>query len=114
MNSVPNSDSELCTESKLGWVQQVHNLAQLARTSCKHYAQAGRVVGLCPADRVTGLVGHVVSLAGRVAGLVGRVASLVGRVAACIATHPAPRSCTSAVSRAVVRVATPLRRVAGR
>ena len=28
MNSVPNSDSEQCTELKLGWVHQVHTLTQ--------------------------------------------------------------------------------------
>ena len=30
---VQNSDSEQCTESKLGWVHQVHTLAQAARTA---------------------------------------------------------------------------------
>ena len=43
-NSVPNSDSEQCTESKLGWVHQVHTLAQPTRTSRAHCAQAGLVV----------------------------------------------------------------------
>ena len=33
MNSVSNSDSEQCTESKLGWVHQVPTLAQPTRTS---------------------------------------------------------------------------------
>ena len=45
MNSVPNNDSKQCTESKPGWVHQVHTLAQLART-------LRRVVGLaCPCRR---------------------------------------------------------------
>ena len=39
-------------------------------------------------------------MAGRVAGLTGRVVGLASHVAAYIATHPAPRSCTRAVSRA--------------
>ena len=40
MNSVPNSDSKQCPESKLGWVHQVNTLAQLARTGRAHCAQA--------------------------------------------------------------------------
>ena len=36
MNSVPNSDSEQCTKSKLGWVHQVHTLTQPVRTGRAH------------------------------------------------------------------------------
>ena len=43
MNSVLNSDSKQCTESKLGWVHQVHTLAQPARTGREHCTQAGHV-----------------------------------------------------------------------
>ena len=46
MNSVPNSDSEQCTESKLGWVHQVHTLTQLARTGRAHCTQAGHVTAV--------------------------------------------------------------------
>ena len=104
MNSDLNSDLEQCTESKLSRVHQVHTLAQPVRTGPAHYAQAAR----------TAPAGHrVVESAGpcrgplpsRVASLDGRVAGLVDRVAGCIATHPAPRPCAHAVSRAAVRVA---------
>ena len=46
MNSVPNSDSEQCTESKLGWIHQMHTLAQPGRTGHAHYAQAGCVAAM--------------------------------------------------------------------
>ena len=46
MTCVPNSDSEQCTRSRLGWVHQVHTLTQAARTSHAHCAQAGRVEAL--------------------------------------------------------------------
>ena len=42
MNIVLNSDSEQCTESKLGWVHQVRTLAQAARPLRTHCAQAAR------------------------------------------------------------------------
>ena len=52
MNSVPNSDSEQCTESKLSRVHKVHTLAQPACTAPCHrpglavsQAWLGRVVG---------------------------------------------------------------------
>ena len=45
MNSVPNSDSEQRTESKLGWVHQVHTLAQPARTGHAHCAVSWCALG---------------------------------------------------------------------
>ena len=63
----------------------MHTLTQPARIGRVHYAQAGRVMGLCLA--VSWLV--------------------VGRVAACIATHPAPRPYAHAVSHTVEHVAAP-------
>ena len=52
MNSVPNSDSEQCTESKLGWVHQMNTLnpscAQRPRALHPCWPCRGRVVGLCP------------------------------------------------------------------
>ena len=96
MNSVPNNDSEQYTESKLGWVHQVHTLnpacAHRPRALCPGQPCRSRVMGLCP----------VVSRL-----MVGHVASLVGGVASCIVTHPAPRLCARAVSRAAARVAAP-------
>ena len=71
MNNVPNSDSEQCTESKLGWVHQVHTLTQAARTAPRPCAQR-RVAGLAwPCRRP----GPAVSwpLLGRVAGIGDRV-----------------------------------------
>ena len=86
LNSVPNSDSEQCTESKLSRVQQVHT--QAARTMrfrrCV-VASAGPCSGPLP-GRIVAEPGHVASLASRVLGLAGRV---VG----CIATHLALRPC---------------------
>ena len=54
MNNVPNSDSEQCTESKLGWVHQVHTLTQAARTAPRPCAQR-RVAGLAWPCRRPGL-----------------------------------------------------------
>ena len=50
MNSITNSYSEQCTELKLSRVYSAHTLTQSARTGRTHCAQAGRVVGLCPAE----------------------------------------------------------------
>ena len=41
-----NSDSEQCTKSKLGWVHQMHTLAQPARTGHAHCAQASHVAAV--------------------------------------------------------------------
>ena len=47
MNSVPNSDSEQCTESKLGWVHRVHTQRTLAARTVgpghTHCAQTERI-----------------------------------------------------------------------
>ena len=44
MNSVPNSESEQCTESKLGWVHRGHTQQTLtARTLREHSIQAARM-----------------------------------------------------------------------
>ena len=69
MNSVPNSDSKQCTESKLGWVHQVHTLAYPARTGRAHCAHAGpcldRVVAYkVPYHRPN--IGHVASPLGHI------------------------------------------------
>ena len=40
MNSVPNSDLEQCTESRLSWVHLVHTLTQAAFTGHAHCTQA--------------------------------------------------------------------------
>ena len=53
MNSGPNSDSKQCTESKLGWVHQVHTL----NPACSPRSAVSQPV------------------AGRVAGFAGRVAA---------------------------------------
>ena len=68
MNSDPNSDSELCTESKLSRVYSTHTLTQAART--------------LPLDRVHNAISwrterHVVAMPDRVT---GRAAALTGRV----------------------------------
>ena len=54
VNSVPNSDSEQCIESKLSWVRQVHTLTQPTRTDRAHCAQAVHVAVVSQpiADRV--------------------------------------------------------------
>ena len=64
MNSVQNSTSELCIESKLGWVHQVHTLnpgcAHRPRTHCavsqawtgRVTADAGPCCALCRVRRV--------------------------------------------------------------
>ena len=49
INSVLNSDSEQCTESKLSRVHQVHTLAQPARALLPGWPCRCRVMGLCPA-----------------------------------------------------------------
>ena len=57
MNSVPNSDSEQCPKSILGWVHRVHTQrTQAAGPLRAHCAKAGRVVGLCPAVSCRGSV----------------------------------------------------------
>ena len=60
MNIVQNSDSEQCTESKQGWVHQVHTPAQPARIGREPYAQAGRVAPC--RGRVAGPLGRIVAM----------------------------------------------------
>ena len=106
MNSVPNSDSEQCTESRLGQVHSVHPpMAQVARWAGRIVAPVAvswltrrRVIGVhqpcrsaCPAvsravPRAVLLRAHVRccapchSLLGRIAGLLGRVVALPSRI----------------------------------
>ena len=85
MNIVPNSDSELCTESRLGQVHSVHTpMASAARTLL-----TGPAVSWRNRRRVTGLPRLYRGLPlGRVAACTGRVASHVACCAAlCIASR---------------------------
>ena len=139
MNSVQNSDSEQCTESKLGWVHQVHTLTQAVRTGRAHCTQAVRIAraGRCVMASI-GLYrappppppppppGRIVAEPDRVAARTRaqgpcrcaqacRVASLCraprSRYKNCIATLAPAARC---VTYADARVAAPLRRVTGR
>ena len=93
MNNVPNSDSQQCTESKLSRVYSAHTLTKPARTGHAHYAQAGRVMGLCPTASWL-VAGRVAGLAGCVEGLASRVPSLAER-----AVSSRPRKCRCAPCR---------------
>ena len=98
MNSVPNSDSEQCPESKLGWVHRVRTLG----TGCKHTAprpRAQRALGVLSWRTGRHVAGHALPCRGRVA---VRTRTLVRHVAAllplplvtiqnCIATQSMPR-----------------------
>ena len=55
MNSVSNSDSEQCPESRLGWVHKVHTL----NPSCAHIASALRP-GSAQRRVVACALGHIV------------------------------------------------------
>ena len=110
MNSVRDSDSEQCTESKLGWVHHVHTLTQAARPGRAHSACWAPCRGPLP-DRIVVEPGRVTM---RMRTLARHVAALChpprSRYKNCIGTlAPAARR----VERPAARVAMPLRRVPG-
>ena len=102
MNIVPTVTQKQCTESKIGWVHQVHSLASLraqVRPGYAHCAISWRAV--VPYHRPW--AGRIVAWADLIAGPSGRVtglgtvswpcvARLTGRVVAHIATQR-PASC---------------------
>ena len=103
MNSVLNSDSEQCPESKLGWVHQVHTLALPEHTSLSHCAQASHVTDVSwavwqpVAGRVPSLGDRIVTLchraparaaAHRVTSLQRRIVALPAPCRACVAIQP--------------------------
>ena len=105
MNSVQNSDSEQCTESRLGQVHSVHTpMAHVVRTLTVRQAVSWRtrrrLAGLprpyrgLLLGRVVARTDHVTARTGHVAARTGHVAACTGRVASCVAAR----------SRALLRV----------
>ena len=118
INSDPNSDSEQCTESKLGWVQSAHTQGTLvARTLCARWTLcrgAQGVVSWPPSCRVANVSFRVVArtraLAHRVAALPCHDTKLYRKTEAmsceCWVVSRVLLPCCSAVSQPLARCVT--------
>ena len=126
MNSVPNSDSKQCTESRLGWVQRVHTLTQAVHTLCVgpvvswHTRRCVVVVSRCTLGRVTRCTARVVSPrphasccaqcrcpSGRIAGLLRRIVAPPAPYRSRVATQGCPSTMIQNLYRGSPPVAKP-------